>query len=237
MSYEELWCGGPVIKQAEDVFRLGSDAVLLSDFAQARRAKRACDLGCGSGIISIHLAVSNSALTVDAIDISETAAALSRENAEINGLSDRINVIHGDLKRHRELFEAGAYDLVVSNPPYFACERGKSAKTAPIAAARGEDECSLADVIEAAAYLTRWRGRFAAVYRPERLSELLCAMSGAGLEPKRLRMVQYKATTAPNLVLVEGRRGSRPGLTVEPPLIMTDEKGADTAEIKRIYRR
>ncbi len=237
MSYEELWRGGPIIAQSEKVFRLGSDSVLLSAFAPAGRARKACDLGCGGGIISVYLAFINKSLTVDAIDISEDAAALTRENAALNGLSDRINVICGDIRRHREHFEAGAYDLVVTNPPYFAEASGKSAKTLPIATARDERQCSLSDIVEAAAYLTRWGGRFAIVYRPERLSELFCAMTAAGLEPKRLRMVQYKAASAPNLVLVEGRRGGRPGLTIEPPLIMAEPDGTDTAEIKKIYRR
>ena len=75
------------------------------------------------------------------------------------------------------------------------------------------------------------------MYRPERLSELFCTMTAAGIEPKRLRMVQYKAYSAPNMVLVEGRRGGRPGLKIEPPLIMAYLNGTDSKEIKRIYHR
>ena len=237
MSYDELWCKGPTITQSENVFRLGSDSVLLSAFAKEGRAKKACDLGCGSGIISIYLAFNNKSLTVDAIDISETAAEITQINVDLNGLSDRINVKCSDIRDHRELFAAGSYDLVVTNPPYFAQASGKSAKTLPIATARDERECALSDIVEAAAYLTRWGGRFAIVYRPERLNELFCAMTALGLEPKRLRMVQYMAGTAPSLVLVEGRRGGKPGLKIEPPLIMALDDGSDSAEIKKIYHR
>ncbi len=237
MPFDELWQGGPRIAQAENVFRLGSDSVLLAFFASQIRARKALDLGCGSGVIALSLAFQNKNLHVDAIDISEAAVELTAENAAVNGLSERINAICGDIRLHRELLSAGRYDLVVTNPPYFAASRGKTASSREMALARGECACGLSDILEAAAYLLRWGGSFAAVYRPERLSELLCKMTAAGIEPKRLRMVQYKAYSAPNMVLVEGRRGGRTGLKLEPPLIMAGEDGSDTEEIKRIYRR
>ncbi|HHU05467.1 MAG TPA: tRNA1(Val) (adenine(37)-N6)-methyltransferase [Clostridiales bacterium] len=236
MEQDQLWSGGPVLLQSENVFKLGTDSVLLSDFALDIRAQRAVDLGCGCGVIAIALACQKD-IKVDAIDISEAAAELTRRNVSLNGLEEKVKVICGDVRRHREFFEAGAYDLVVTNPPYFAGGSGKTAKEEAKALARDERECTLSDIVEAAAYLIRWGGSFAIVYRPERLSELFCAMTAAGIEPKRLRMVQYKVYSAPNMVLVEGRRGGRPGLKIEPPLIMTHLDGTDTEEIKRIYRR
>jgi len=237
MSYDELWNGGPVVSQAENVFKLGSDSVLLTDFARGIRARRVLDLGCGCGVIAISLAYQKKELFVDALDISGAAAELTRKNAAVNGLDGRINALSGDLRRHRELFKAGDYDLVITNPPYFAGDSGKDARDESIAFARGERECTLTDIVEAASYLIRWGGSFALVYRPERLSELFCAMTAAGIEPKRLRMVQYKSQSAPNMVLVEGRRGGRRGLQIEPPLIMANPDGSDTDEIKKIYRR
>lgn len=236
MEQDQLWSGGPVLLQSENVFKLGTDSVLLSDFALDIRAQRAVDLGCGCGVIAIALACQKD-IKVDAIDISEAAAELTRRNVSLNCLEEKVKVICGDIRRHREFFEAGAYDLVVTNPPYFAGGSGKTAKEEAKALARDERECTLSDIVEAAAYLIRWGGSFAIVYRPERLSELFCAMTAAGIEPKRLRMVQYKVYSAPNMVLVEGRRGGRPGLKIEPPLIMTHLDGTDTEEIKRIYRR
>jgi len=103
--------------------------------------------------------------------------------------------------------------------------------------ARDERTCTMQDICTAMAYLTRWGGSAALVHRPERLSELLCALTAAGLEPKRLRTVAYKADTAPNLVLVEARRGGKPGLTVSPPLALCTPDGADSDEIRRIYHR
>ena len=102
---------------------------------------------------------------------------------------------------------------------------------------RSSRACAMQDICTAMAYLTRWGGSAALVHRPERLSELLCTLTAAGLEPKRLRTVAYKADAAPNLVLVEARRGGKPGLTVSPPLALCTPDGADSDEIRRIYHR
>jgi tRNA1(Val) A37 N6-methylase TrmN6 len=66
---------------------------------------------------------------------------------------------------------------------------------------------------------------------------VISATCESGLEPKRLRLVQHKAASAPILFLVEGRRGGKPGLKIEPPLILANHDGSDTAEIKEIYHR
>ena len=97
--------------------------------------------------------------------------------------------------------------------------------------------CSLDDVCAAAAFLCRTGGSFSLVYKPERLSELLCAMSAHAIEPKRLRLVCNRAGDAPGLVLVEGRRGGKPGLRIEPELVLTAAGGGESAEFRRIYHR
>ena len=60
-------------------------------------------------------------------------------------------------------------------------------------------------------------------------------LSAAGLEPKRLRLVQHRVQKAPSLFLLEARRGGKTGLTVEPVLLLEEETGACTAEMKAIY--
>ncbi len=211
--------------------------MLLADFAAASGARRILDLGCGGGVLTVLLALRAPQARVEGVDVSPEAVALCRRNLAENGLAERCAVLEGDLRAHRELFEAGAYDLVVSNPPYFAAGSGYAAPDEKRAAARDERSCRLEDVVAAARYLTRWGGRFALVHRPERLSEALCALTAAELEPKRLRMVQPRPDASPNLVLIEGRRGGKPGLEILPPLLLEDVSGADSAEVKRIYNR
>ena len=133
------------------------------------------------------------------------------------------------------MLKAGAYDLVVSNPPYFAEGSGYAAPDPARAAARDERTCSLDELCAAAGWLCRWGGAFALVHRPERLSEVFAALGRHGLEPKRLRFVQYAADRAPSLALIEARRGGKPGLTVCAPLLLTDAGGGDSPEVREIY--
>jgi len=237
---DELWPGGPRFKEESGVFRLGTDSVLLAHFAKTARIKkkvRAVDLGCGSGIISILLAWEDPALLVDGVEIQPRAARLASENAELCRLGGRIRIVEGDLRQYRELFRAGAYDLSVSNPPYYALGSGKQHADASIATARGDGLCTLADICSAAGYLTRWGGSFMLVHKPERLAEIFRELSGAGLEPKRLRFVQHRPSSPPSLVLIESRRGGKPSLHVEAPLVLTDGNGGDSDEARAIYRR
>ena len=205
--------------QTGQAFKVGTDSVLLADFANISNARRVIDLGCGGGTLMILLALRNPAAAFTGVEISPEAAEEARENVRQNDLTGRVEVITGDL-RELDSGHAGLYDHVVSNPPYFPLGKGKPAPDPLRASARDERFCTLAELCRAARYLCRWGGLFSLVHRPERLSEVFVEMSRCGLEPKRLRFVQYDENSAPNLVLIEGRRGGKPGLSVEPPLII-----------------
>lgn len=236
-GFDELWAGGPRFKQRTDSFRLSTDSVLLADFALVKKDSRVLDLGSGAGVLCILLAAKCGSAAITGVEIQPAAAELSRENLRENAFEDRVRIITADLREHRTLFKAESFDCVVSNPPYFAQNSGYSAPAAGRAQAREEKDCTLTDVCDAARWALRWGGSFALVHRPERLAELFFAMTNAGLEPKRMRLVQHSADRAPSLVMVEGRRGASPGLVIEPPLILTDASGGDSDEIRRIYRR
>ena len=102
---------------------------------------------------------------------------------------------------------------------------------------RAELTATLEDIFAAAERMLQWGGRFCLVYRPERLAALLPAAVTHGLEPKRLRMVQPPARSAPSLVLLECRRGGKPGLSVEPPLLLRLEDGGESHDVRRAYFR
>lgn len=232
----ELWPGGPVFLPAAHA-PLGTDSVLLADFVRPGGAKRGIDLGCASGILSLLLLGRTEKLQMTGLELLPEAAELARENMERNGLLARSEMLTGDLRQHRSLFAPGRFDLAVANPPYFPVGSGAASPDPARAAARGEGSCTLEDLCGAAAYLLRTGGSFCLVHKPERLSELFCALSAHGLEPKRLRLVCPRPDSAPSLVLVEARRGGKPGLAVEPPLVLTDGAGNESPEVRRIYHR
>ena len=223
--------------QTENSFKLSTDSVLLADFANINRVRNCLDLGSGAGVLCVILASKNPETLITGIEIQSEFADLSRENITENCLDDRVKIMNADLREYRNLLAAESYDLVVSNPPYFAENSGYTAPADHRATAREEKTCTLQDICSAAKWALRWGGTFALVHRPERLSEIFCAMSEAGIEPKRLRMVSHRAEKAPSLVLVEGKRGGKKGLKIEAPLVLTDLSGNDSKEVQRIYKR
>lgn len=236
-GFDELWAGGPRFMQRGGGFRLSTDSVMLADFVNVKKARRCLDLGSGAGVLCVLLAAKAPDMCITGIELQEDWAELSRVNLKENGMDSHVDIITGDLRQQVRLLPAGSFDLVVSNPPYFSVNSGYSAPDESRAAARDERSCTLWDVCFAAGWALRWGGSLCIVHRPERLSEIFCSMTANGIEPKRLREVCPKAGRAPSLVLVEGRRGGKSGLSFEPPLILTDDNGLDSAEARRIYRR
>ena len=144
-EFTALWEGGPQFAQAEH-FKLGTDCVLLADFVNSSGRKRGIDLGCASGAIALLLLWRSPGLHMTGLEIVEEAAKLAEENMEKNSLQDRSRIICGDIRRHRELFKSGSFDLVAANPPYFPVERGKLSPDEKRSGARGELSCGLEDI-------------------------------------------------------------------------------------------
>ena len=234
--FDELWPGGPKFHQSAYGFKLGTDSVLLADFTRPGRAKRILDIGCGAGVLTVLIGAKAPGAVCMGIEIQPESALVSRENLQANGM-DPENIILGDIRECKTLFPAGSFDLVVSNPPYFVTSGGYTAPDEKRATARDERSLTMDSLCKAAGYLVKWGGSFTVVHRPERLSELLCCLTKYGLEPKRLRLVSHKAESAPNLVLVEARRGGKPGLSIESPLILAKADGSDSQEVQKIYHR
>lgn len=233
-EYKALWKNGPVFAAGD--FRISADSVLLADFAAPRNESVCMDLGCGSGLLSVLLGTALEKMELCGIEINPEWAEDCRENLAHNGMLSRSEILTGDIRRHRELFRAGSFPLVVSNPPYFAEKSGAVAADPELAQARGEGSLTLSELCAAAAFLCKNGGRFCLVHRADRLSNVLCELTAAKLEPKRLRLVQHRLDSSPSIALIEARRSGRPGLSVLPTLILKNADGTDTPEARRIYK-
>jgi release factor glutamine methyltransferase len=79
------------------------------------KAPRMVDVGTGSGVLAVALAHELPGAQITAMDLSSPALAVARENAELNGVSERIRFLQGDLLAP---VANEQFDFVVSNPPY-----------------------------------------------------------------------------------------------------------------------
>lgn len=213
----------------------GLDSFLLASLPRLKPGWKVCDLGCGTGLLGLLLLQRRRELTVTGLDIQPEAVRLGKLAAAENRLEDRLFFRLEDLRK--TALPAGSFDLAVCNPPYFPPSAGPLPKGEARRTARTEETCTLEDVCRAAGRLLRWGGAFCLVHKPERLTDLLCALRGEALEPKRLRLVSLRPERAPSLLLLEARRGGKPGLAVEEPLILENPDGSPTAELNRIYFR
>ena len=230
---EQLWPGGPRYRYDEHCFPPSTDSFLLGGFAAPRRGQRVCDLGAGAGLLGLLLLGHEPTVTVTGIERDAHACDMLRRNAVENALP--MTALCADL-RQRDALPNGAFQLAVSNPPYFPPHTGAVA-TGTRGEARAQLTAALPDVFAAAARLLQWGGRFCLVYRPEQLPALMTAAVEHGLAPKRLRMVQHTAQSAPSLVLLECRRGGKPHLSVESPLLLRLADGSESPDVRRAYFR
>lgn len=234
---DQLWPGGYRFFFDDTLFQPGTDSFLLGSFPVLKRNEKVCDLGAGTGLLGLLLLAREPSLHITNVELQAAACQLAQRNAAINDLDASITCLQTDLRNSSALPAAGSFDLVISNPPYFAAGSGLRAAQPARDAARCDATCTLDELCAAAARLLRWGGRFALCFRTERMAELMETARRHGLEPKRLRLVQNRASSAPSLLLLECRRGGRAGLTVDAPLLMTKEDGSPSAEMDAIYFR
>lgn len=104
------------IRQSENVFRVGTDGVLLGALANVKGISTVLEVGTGTGLVSLMLAQRNPYAEFLGIDINEEAASLTRLNFENAPFASRLKNIHQDFKTFKT---NNTFDLIISNPPYF----------------------------------------------------------------------------------------------------------------------
>ncbi len=211
----------------------GTDAVLLSNFANAKHRDKMVDLGTGCGIIPLLVLRDKQLKTAFGVDISKEATDLAEKTKEELNL-ENFTVVNSDLKNLKGKVPFGCHTLVTCNPPYKAGNAGLKNPDERLKVARHEVACTLRDIIEVSAKLLQTSGRLCICHRPERLSELMSLMTEFKVEPKRLRLVCQRKGEEPWLVLVEGRRCGKTGLRILPTLYV-EENGEFSQEMLEIY--
>ena len=216
-------------------FCFGMDAVLLSGFARAKEGEHVLDLGTGTGIIPILMEAKTKAEHFVGLEIQPESADMAARSVLLNHLEEKIQIVTGDIKEAGSIFGAASFDVVTSNPPYMTEHHGITNENEPKAIARHELLCSLEDVIREASKLLKPGGNFFMVHRPFRLADILVLLRQYHLEPKRMRLVYPFADKEPNMVLIEGNKGGRPMLKVEPALVVYNKDGSYTDDLLRRY--
>lgn len=232
---DDLQRDGLRIIQRTDGFRFGTDAVLLADFAGVKKGEHVADMGTGTGVLPLLLSARAQDTTFDAFEIQQDVADMASRSVRLNGLETRIRIHHADCREAAGIIGHERCHLVVSNPPYTKGGAGLVSPEQTRALSRSDSDCPIEEWIAACGRLLKNGGRLCCVFPAPRFLELCDAMRGARIEPKRVRFVVARENAAPKLVLVEGLKGGRPALHVQPMLITHDAQGNFTQEMRRIY--
>ena len=208
-----------------DGLTFGTDAYMLASFIRPQASAVAAELGAGTGIISLLLAARGRLKKIYAVEVQADFAELTSRNVELNRLGDRIETVHSDVRDLKAKDLGGELDVVFSNPPYMRTDSGKRNESERKYIARHEVRGGVCDFCLAASRLLKHGGRFYCVWRPDRLSELMTALTGASLEPKSMVFVHADVNSEPSMVLVSATKFGSPGMRIMPPLVLhTEEK-------------
>lgn len=211
-------------------FPLSTDSMVLAHFIKLPRSAKILDLGSGCGTLGVLLCARDPACTVTGFELTEHAHRAAQENIRVNGLQSRMESICADLRQIPEALPQGSFSLCVSNPPYFS--GGPLSHRTPLA--RREDGCTLAELLKSAAWALKYGGDLYLVHRPERLGEIIALAAPFRLEAKRLGLLRHTEGQRPSLILLQLRKGGKPGLSWEE-ITLYDKSGIPTEEYRAIY--
>lgn len=217
-----------------DGLRVNLDTILLAGFTKPKKNEKILELGCAHGAISLILAKRGH--SVEGVDIQPHLIGLAVENAAFNGLADKTDFSVRDLRLYKKNWEAQSYDRVVVNPPYYERASSRLSPSGALAASMQGSECTLEDVVAAAKYTLKNKGRLDMVIRANRVGELFALLDGYNVPPKIMRSVHPRPGADATVVLVEAVRAAGRGLKVLPPLFVLDADGKETKELLEEYR-
>ncbi|MGN1034622.1 MAG: tRNA1(Val) (adenine(37)-N6)-methyltransferase [Oscillospiraceae bacterium] len=217
--------------------KFGTDAFLLADFATSTANKKelALDLCGGCGIVGFLIYKTNVASQVYIIDIQKEATELTQQTIDFNNVNNKVVSLCGDLRTELKGY-SNRFSLVTCNPPYKKAGTGLKCQSLAQTIARHEVMCTINDVCKVSSLVLKPGGRLCVCQRQDRLTDTIIAMQKNNIEPKRLRFVSHRVGLAPWLFLLEGKKGAKPYLKIEPSLFL-EQAGCPTVEIQRIYRK
>jgi tRNA1(Val) A37 N6-methylase TrmN6 len=228
------------LKQPRRGHRVGHDAILLAAATAAEPGDHVVDLGAGVGAAGLALAARVPGITVTLVEIEPELAALAAENASRNGLADRVRSVVLDVAAPARTFaahglQAGSAARVVMNPPFNDPARQRLSPEARRRLAHAA--ClPLAVWTRSAMRLLRPGGTLTLIWRADGLSEVLAALTAAGLNGLAVRPVHPRPEAAAIRILVAGRKGSASPLAMLPGLILNDAAGVPSPAAEAILR-
>lgn len=229
LAYENM-----KIIQRKDMFNFSLDTVLLANFCSINKnVEKIIDFGTNNAAIPLLLST-RTKTNIVGVEIQEEAVDLARKNVALNNLGNQITIVNQDIKEYVK--NNRRVKLVVCNPPFFKLgEKSHLNDNEYLQIARHEIAITLEEIISSASFILDHGGKFAMVYRPDRLIETINLLQKYDLEPKRLRFVYPKQGREANTFLIEAIKKGKIGLRIEAPLYSHNEDGSYSDEVMKYF--
>jgi len=221
---------GLTLSLCDGAFPLSTDSMVLAHFVRLPKNARVLDLGSGCGTLGLLLCAKDPHCHVTGVELEEKNHLEALENIRRNGLTARMESLCADLRSVSAGFLPGSFSCCISNPPYFS----GGAVSQTHAVARQEGCCTPDDLLRCGARALKFGGDFFLVHKPERLAELIATAAKYNLEAKRLCLVRHRENAPVNLILLQLRKGAKPGLVWEE-MILHHADGSPTQIYQEIY--
>ena len=223
--------------QKKQGLTFGTDAYLLAAYVKEQKNATAVELGGGTGIISLLCAAKGKLSRIFCAEIQPSFADLIDRNAKLNLLDDKVVSMECDIRQIKSSDVGQEVDVVFSNPPYMKVDSGKRNASDEKHIARHEVCGDINDFCASAKRLLKHGGLFYCVWRPDRLTDLICALRDNSLEPKEMVFVHANTKSAPSIVLVKAKKGASSSVILSEPLFLNrDENSALLTErAQKIY--
>ncbi len=183
------------INQNQNVFRVGTDGVILGALVNVQDSSSVLEVGSGTGLISLMVAQRNPHCKITAIEINPEAVKLSLENFENAPFSERMSVVQEDFK---QIQISEKFDLIISNPPYFEESQSEKDKIA-----RQTIELNFQDLIQKSAALISEKGRFCVIIPFQSCDEFVEICKSENLKLTRKVVVYGIENSKPRRVVLE----------------------------------
>ncbi len=233
-TLDAIFGGRIKIFQSRSGYRFSLDSLLLADFTRLKVSETVVDLGTGNGVVPLILAERFPTCHFLGLELQDGMIERARKNVHLNDLQGRVEIVKGTVRAIARAAQPEVFDGVVANPPFRPATSGRISAGEEKRIARHETEGDLRDFLRAAAYLLRGKGRLTIVYPALRSIDVLTVMRELGIEPKRVRLVHSFVGTEATLILAEGIKGGRSGVTILPPLIVYSRAKDYTDEVASI---
>jgi tRNA1(Val) A37 N6-methylase TrmN6 len=233
---EDTLLGGRVrLRQPLSGYRAAIDPVLLAAAVPAGHQDHVLDIGSGTGAASLCLAARVPQCRITGIDVERDAVRLASENAQANGVADRVVFVRGDLLQPPPRLAPGGFDHAMANPPYLP---GHSATRPPDrgkAAAHVEGPADLGAWVRFALAMVRTKGSVTVIHRADRLEALLAAFHGKAGEIVVFPLWPGSRRPAKR-VLVRARKGVATPTKLSAGLVLHETDGRYTEAAEAILR-